>query len=165
MKYLVDSNFFIQAHRESYPFDVAISFWSKINILASNGNIFSIDKVKSEIYDKNDALEFWCQSNLPNDFFKDSSHTIDSYREITSWAMRQNHQFKLSAINEFLDADEADAFILAYALSEKDDVVIVTHERSQPEIKKKIKIPEVANYFGLKYLNTVEMFRELNESF
>jgi len=165
VKYLVDSNFFIQAHRANYPFDVAISFWNKINQLAMEGRIFSIDKVKAEIYDKNDVLEKWCVANLPEDFFQDSSNSISEYSNISSWAISKKSHYKETAINEFLDADEADAFILAHAMSNRDQIVIVTHEKSQPENKSKIKIPEVANHFGLKYLNTIEMFRKMNEFF
>jgi hypothetical protein len=54
--YIVDSNFFIQAHRDTYPLDVAYSFWDKVKQLAATGKIISIDKVKDEIFDKNDAL-------------------------------------------------------------------------------------------------------------
>lgn len=48
--YILDSNFFIQAHRAYYPLDVIQSFWTKINQLADDGVIKSIDKVKNEIY-------------------------------------------------------------------------------------------------------------------
>lgn len=70
--YVVDSNFFIQAHRANYPLDVALSFWAKVRQLAHEGKIISIDKVKDELYNKNDELEAWCKANLPDDFFKDS---------------------------------------------------------------------------------------------
>jgi len=30
--YLVDSNFFIQAHRAIYPLDIATGFWNKVKI-------------------------------------------------------------------------------------------------------------------------------------
>ncbi len=54
--YVVDSNFFIDAHRTTYPLDIAFSFWSKVKLLADAGRIISIDKVRNELYDKNDAL-------------------------------------------------------------------------------------------------------------
>jgi hypothetical protein len=57
--YVVDSNFFIQAHRVSYPLDVAFSFWNKVKQLANDGKIISIDKVKQEIYQNEDALKQW----------------------------------------------------------------------------------------------------------
>jgi hypothetical protein len=70
--YVIDSNFFIQAHRANYPLDIAFSFWNKVKKLAEDGKIISIDKVKNELYDKNDALENWCRTNLLEDFFKES---------------------------------------------------------------------------------------------
>ena len=63
-KFIVDSNFFIQAHRSSYPLDVVESFWVKIKNLASVGTILSIDKVQLEIFDNSahqDELKDWCQ--------------------------------------------------------------------------------------------------------
>jgi len=37
--FLLDSNFFIQAHRDTYPLDVASSFWDKLAQLASFNNL------------------------------------------------------------------------------------------------------------------------------
>ena len=68
--YVLDSNFFIQAHRLHYPIDVAFGFWNKVKQLAETGKITSIDKVKNELYDKNDVLETWCVDNLPEDFLR-----------------------------------------------------------------------------------------------
>lgn len=163
--YLVDSNFFIQAHRAIYPLDIATGFWSKVKMLADSGVIFSIDKVKNELYNKNDELENWCKNNLPDNFFKDSSEIIREYSQITTWAISKSDHYLPKAITEFLDADEADAFIVAYALSEKDKITIVTQEVSDINRKNRIKIPEPCNEFDIKYINTIEMFRQLGETF
>lgn len=163
--YLVDSNFFIQAHRATYPIDIATGFWNKVKQLADSGKIVSIDKVKKELYDKNDELEDWCKANLPNNFFKDSSEIIPEYTRITGWAASMSNHYMPSAISEFLDAEEADAFIIAYALSDIQNRIIVTQEVSQPGRKNKIKIPEPCNIFGIRYINTIEMFRMLGETF
>lgn len=85
--YVVDSNFFIEAHRVTYPLDVAMGFWDKIKKMAHVGTIISIDKVKGELYDKNDELERWCKTNLPNDFFKSSASVISEYRKVSAWAI------------------------------------------------------------------------------
>ncbi len=55
--FLVDANFFIQAHRAIYPLDVATSFWKKVKYIADNGTIISLDKVKNEIYRNEDDLK------------------------------------------------------------------------------------------------------------
>lgn len=163
--YLVDSNFFIQAHRAIYPLDIATGFWNKVKLLANSGAIFSIDKVKNELYNKNDELEDWCKANLPDSFFKDSSKIIKEYSQITTWAVSKADHYLPNALSEFLNAEEADAFIVAYALSDKDNITIVTQEVSQPNRKNRIKIPESCNEFDIKYINTIEMFRQLGETF
>ncbi len=165
IKYLVDSNFFIQAHRAIYPLDIAIGFWAKVKELANAGIIFSIDKVKNELYNKNDELEQWCKANLPDTFFRDSSDKIKEYAQISEWAASMTHHYRQSAINDFLQADEADAFIIAYALSDKSNITIVTQEVSQPNRINRIKIPEPCHSFDIRYLNTIELFRTLGETF
>lgn len=68
--FVVDSNFFIEAHRATYPLDVARGFWKKIHQLAADQRIISIDKVKAELFENHeDELKEWCESNLPIDFF------------------------------------------------------------------------------------------------
>ncbi len=161
--FIVDSNFFIQAHRANYPLDIAVTFWEKVKELADNGSIVSIDKVKSEIYQNDDELKAWCIENLPHDFFKDSSGTIEAYTQVVNWAVSMSDHYIQKAMEEFLDADEADAWIIAYAL--ENDIVITTHEKSQPDSKKKIKIPEPCNTLGVAFVDTIEMLRRLNVQF
>ena len=163
--YVVDSNFFIQAHRSSYPFDIATSFWNKIIRLAENGTIISIDKVKNEIFKNDDELKQWCEINLPDNFFRDSSTIISEYKIIASWAASKTNQYLPNALSEFLDADEADAWLIAYALTDKSNYIIVTHELSEPNRKNKIKIPDVCIVHGISYCNTIEMLRQLGERF
>jgi len=163
--YVVDSNFFIQAHRVSYPLDIAFSFWNKVKQLADEGKIISIDKVKNEIYDKNDALEKWCMANLPKDFFKDSSQVMVAYGQVSAWAISKSAHYLPNALNEFLDADEADAFLVAYALTDTSNRVVVTQEISEPNRKNKIKIPEACNALNVQFVNTIKMFRQLGETF
>lgn len=163
--YVLDSNFFIQAHRFHYPIDVASGFWNKIKHLADQGKVISIDKVKDEIYGKNDALEAWCRTNLPLDFFKDTSSVIPEYVQVTAWAMSRRNHYLPNAINEFLDADEADAFLVSYCLSDPTNRIVVTQEISEPGRKNKVKIPEACIALNVPYLNTIEMLRQLGETF
>ena len=162
---MVDSNFFIQAHRVNYPLDIAHSFWKQVKTLADSGSIVSIDKVKKEIYDNNDALKNWCKENLPEAFFKETGPVMESYQKVTGWAISKSDQYKPGALAEFLDADEADAFIVAYALADPANRIVVTQEISEPNSKKKVKIPDACLALNVKYLNTIEMFRQLGVTF
>ena len=163
--YVVDSNFFIQAHRAIYPLDVAASFWGKVRQLAHAGTIISIDKVMDEIYDHQDVLQQWCEDNLPTDFFKDSTPTLSEYSTVTSWAVNGHTQYLPKAKNEFLEAHRADAFIVGYALADVSNRIIVTYEISAPMSKNNIKIPDVCIAHNVQYVNTIEMLRQLGETF
>ncbi|WP_282638695.1 DUF4411 family protein [Sphingobacterium thalpophilum] len=164
-QYILDTNFFVQAHRAHYPFDVFPSFWSKIKELAEAGLIVSIDKVKKELDHNKDKLTEWVSNNLPDTFFQPTSETIASYSRIANWAYSRSEHYKQAALNEFLDADEADAWLVAYALTDVNNRILITHEISQPEAKSKIKIPEPCNEFGVSFKNTIEMMREIGVRF
>ncbi len=163
--YLVDSNFFIQAHRVFYPLDVVESFWHVIQDLAMSDVIISIDKVRDEIYSNKDSLSQWCENNLPTSFFRKTS--IDSvlrkYADVANWAKSRRGHYLNGAINEFLEVDEADAWLVAYAMSK--NKIVVTYETSEPKRKNKIKIPDACKPLAVEYINTIEMFRQLEITF
>ena len=70
---------------------------------------------------------------------------------------------KREAIDEFLDANIADAWLIAFAKNK--NISLITYEKSEPNSKKRIKIPDVCIEFNIHYLNTIEMFRKLGQSF
>lgn len=163
--FVLDSNFFIQAHRGSYPLDVASSFWSKVKLLADQGQIISIDKVKNELYLNKDALKQWCEDNFPKSFFKETTHVLTDYGHIAAWANSKSAHYLPNALAEFLDADEADAWLVAFARNDVNNTIVVTHEVSEPNRRNKIKIPDACIAQNIKYVNTIEMFRLLGETF
>jgi hypothetical protein len=163
--FVADTNFFIQAHRLIYPLDIAFSYWNKVKQLAEQGKIISIDKVKNELYDKNESIERWCKANLPEDFFRDTSHVMDKYGMVSSWAISKSNHYLPNALNEFLSADVADAFLIAFALEDPNSRIIVTYETSEPLRRSKVKIPDVCIGLNVTYVNTIEMFRKLGETF
>jgi hypothetical protein len=88
-----------------------------------------------------------------------------AYGQVTAWTISRSIHYLPNAISEFLDAEEADAFLIAYALADKENRIIVTHEISNPNQKNKIKIPEPCNALGVSFCTTIEMFRKLGETF
>ncbi len=133
--------------------------------LAEDGKIISIDKVKNEIFKNEDELKQWCEINLPDNFFKDTSTIISQYSQVATWAASKSGQYLPNALAEFLDADEADAWLIAYALTDPAANVLVTHELSEPNRKNKVKIPDGCIANGVQYCNTIEMLRQLGERF
>jgi len=161
--YLVDTNVFSEAFHTTYPMDVVEGFWSAMKGQIDAGNVISIDKVKNELYSEAGDLTKWCKQNFPDDFFKDSTTAINDFKKLAQWANTMRHHFKTSAIDEFLDATKADAWLIAYAMA--NDLTIVTYEVSAPQGKKRIKIPDVCHQFNVKYVKPMEMFRQLGVKF
>src|SRR5258708_9945323 len=161
--YLLDSNFFLQASKMHYPMDVMPGFWAKVRQLAGQGKIISIDKGKPELYTNPDVLTQWMDGNLPADFFKDTSTVLNEYGQVCAWAESSANHYTQGALATFLDADEADAWLVCYALAHQ--LTIITHELSDPNRKSSIKIPDACQPFNIPSLKTVDMFRQLGETF
>lgn len=169
-EFIVDTNFFIQSHHTSYPLDVAVSFWEKVKILAHNGILKSIDKVHYEIFEKfkgEDEIKKWCRNNLPDKFFynTETQEIIDNWRKLIKWANSMRNHYTPQAIDEFLEYENADAWLIAFALTNKEKFVIVTYEIREPRRKNKIKIPDACDVIGVNCIGIIEMFRKIGEKF
>lgn len=160
-KYLIDANVFITAHRQSYPFDIAPSFWEQIVEKASD-KIVIIENIHKEILKGNDELTNW-YDGVCSEFTVlgvPDGEVIKAYSKIIS-SIIDNMQYKQSAKDEF--ASVADSWLCAYGLAY--DYTIVTLEVFDPNIKNKIKIPNVCAEFGIKYIDLLRFMREIRMRF
>ncbi|QZA33267.1 DUF4411 family protein [Hydrogenibacillus sp. N12] len=158
--FLLDTSVFTQAARSYYAFDIAPSFWKAILTHAGKGKIISIDRVKDEIDRGNDQLKRWLNDHFTP--FIQSTQTADivhHYGEIIRWASGQP-QYRRAAINEFAAANNADAWVVAFAKAR--NLIVVTQEASSLQSKKSIKIPDVCRAHQIKSIDTFELMRRLN---
>lgn len=166
MKYIIDSNSFITPHRGYSPIDVAESLWNKLKSLAGSGKIFSIDKVKEELYLHDDELKQWMRLNMPRTFFlsNDGAETIAQLGIIVNWA--QNHSFYTAkAKQKFLRMDKADIYLAAFASAAPEEWTVVSMERPAPNNAGEIKLPDACCEFGVHCIMLQDMFRELGEKY
>jgi hypothetical protein len=162
MRYLLDSNIFIQAHRFHYPFDVFPVFWNWLEMENEKGSIGSIDGVFDEIKAGDDELSDWIKGvDIETWFLKcDDEETQQCYAEIVNQIMR-NIQYKTTAKEEFLRV--ADPWLIAKAKSEK--LTVVTQETSDPQSRKKIFIPDICKEHNISHINTIGLIRALSGRF
>lgn len=159
MKYLLDANVFISAHRSTYPLDVFPSFWQWLESESYLDRIYTISEVYDEIEIGGDELSFWIKS-LDKSLWVldiDDERTQEHYSPVANWVMKDN-KYKEKAINDFLE--KADSWLIAKALA--DDYTIVTLEKSDPKSKSKVFIPDVCQVFNIKYTDTIGLMRELD---
>lgn len=157
VKYIIDANIFITAHRQIYPFDIAPGFWEQLVEKASD-KIIIIEGVHKEILKGEDILADWYrEQSLKFTILRiPDQKVIESYSKIIN-AVIENEQYKQSAKEEF--ASKADSWLCAYALAYGH--TIVTLEKYQAEIKNRIKIPNVCVEFGIRYIDLLQFMREV----
>lgn len=161
MKYVLDTNVFIDASRSYYSFEFGSKFWDFLIDNARNNKIISIDKVYDEIKQGDDNLSKWADEKFKEYFINTQNEDVlNAYAEIVRWAYTQKGKYKESAIYEFMKENNADTWLIAFAKTH--NYTIVTNESLNPEIKKKIPIPNVCIHYNIQYVNIFDMLRKLN---
>lgn len=147
-------------------------FWSKklkkIEQEAEKNRIRSIDKVYNEIVKGNDKLSNWVKRSFKRYFLTtEDLSVLKSYEEIIKWNSREKvrRRYSQNAILDFSKADNADPWLIAYALTNKQNFIIVTFEKEHEYIKRRIPIPNVCKEFGIKYCDLYQMLKNLNFRF
>lgn len=166
MKYIIDTNCFVTPHRTFCPTDVGVSFWNKLQTLAKEGKICSIDKVKNELYANSDELKEWMEVNLGNAFFLpfENADSIQRLPIIVQWAATHTF-YNQRAKDKFLRMDKADIYLAAFASVNPKEWTIVSMERSSPNSPSEIKLPDVCMQYSVKCIQIEDMFREMKETY
>ena len=162
VRYLVDANVLMEAHRRYYTFELCPGFWDCVAWNYKQGVLSSIDRVKREIEDGKDALSHWVKKSCPAGFFAATtdSKVTAKYGAIIAWVQSQA-RYKPEAQAKF--AGDADGWLAAYA--KEHEFVVVTQEVPAPESRNEVKLPDVCDAFEVPYLNTFEMLASLKVRF
>lgn len=158
--YIVDSNILIEAKNRYYSFDIVPGFWTWLERSHKQGMVCSIDKVQKELLDGENELAEWADSH--KEFFHSTTDqaTLDCFSPLTDWACRQ--KYTRTALNDFT-ANTADYVLVAYACAHK--YIVVTHETSAINSRKRIKIPDACDALNVNYVDTFKMLRNTNTKF
>lgn len=159
-QYVLDANFFIEAYRGYYAFDLCPGFWESLDYYGAQDTLVSVDRVRDELREGAD-LRQW-KSNAPDGFFlsTNAEDVVAAYREAIRWAQQQD-RFTEAAKAAF--ADKADAWVIATAKAR--DMILVTHEAAAPLSKKSVKIPDVCKALGVTCRKTFDILRSLHISY
>lgn len=152
--YLVDANVLIEAKNRYYAFDIAPGFWAWLDQAHQQSLACSIETVRDELLDGNDELADWARANMA--FFRAIDQgTTQHFGDLTNWATSRN--FTPAALSEFT-GNNADYLLVAYAREHQHTVV--THERSQPNARARVLIPDACLAMGISTTDTFQMLRQ-----
>lgn len=156
--YLLDANVFMQAKNLHYGFDFCPAFWDWLIKNNAAGQVFSIEKVGSEIFAGNDDLATWAEARGDGFFLPPDEALLPVLAQVSTWATTHTwgnqQRYSSAAISTFLQV--ADYYVVAHALAHK--FVVVTHEVAAASINK-IKIPNSCIALGVKCVTPYEMLR------
>lgn len=164
IKYLLDTNIFIQSHNISYHPSFCNGFWDWLIGGYHADMFYSIDKVFDEMIKPPTSLDELSQllrsQSIPQNMFvkslSDQKVAIE-YKKLMNWAFSSPH-FLSKAKTEFAKPDSADAHLIATAMAY--DYVIVTEELSNPAAKARILIPDAAAHFGVNCITMPSLLRK-----
>src|SRR5262245_17874640 len=120
MPYLLDSDRFIQAHRTWYGLDICPGFWAWLEQQNGLGRVFSIDKVRDELFEIDDELKAWAQRQGSGFFLPVDSAAQNYYSQIAMW-VQSSSVFAQQHIASFLS--KADPWLVAYAAAHNYTVI------------------------------------------
>lgn len=109
-----------------------------------------------------DDLDDWIQGKVPDTFFKQNQAVVKQFAVLVKWVNEQKN-FHHGAKREFSDMGEADGWLIAYA--KVNGLVLVTHEKHEPEAQKRVPMPNVCLQFGVPFVDVFTMLRELKTRF
>jgi hypothetical protein len=160
--YVVDANVLIEAYKGYYGFSICPGFWECLLKQHQAGRVVSIDKVRTEIADGS-HLDQWIKNIVPVSFFGSTQdrNVIAAYTNLVQWVQAKS-QFMPAAKSEF--SRVADGWLISYTKS-RTDHVLVTHEQLSPDAKRRVPIPNVCEQFGVPYVDTFEMLKDLGVRF
>lgn len=162
--YILDANTFITPYKQYYQFDFAPSFWEQFAPAIVKPEIKILNVVYNELMATDDELSKWIKavSNLKKISIADDE-IAKNYGEVLNY-IRDCGFYKERALRNWSDKKIADPWIIAAAM--KYEAVIITFERSVGELStknktNKIKIPDVAQNFGIKCQNLYDFIRAM----
>lgn len=163
--YLLDTNTLVTPYRRYYQFSFCPGFWDFLHVQFSSHESMSIGKVYDEITRNSDDLSDWLKTRLEKKQFIDTTKdadVVEKYNEVSAWVLN-NTQYQESAKRDFLQVNEADPWICAYAAVH--GMTVVTEEVSRPDARNRVPLANVLEAFDVFYINIFDYLKTQQAKF
>ena len=159
MKYLLDSNTYIQAKNFYYGMDICPAYWDWLDQQFQLGTVASVDMIAKELKDGNDELAQWVKDRPEHFINNDDDETQSVFTEIVQAVVAGDY----NPANRDNFLAKADPWIIAKAKTI--GATVVTNESLAVQNTKKVKVPNICRQFDVPCLNTFQFLRELEARF
>lgn len=157
-KYCLDANVLIQAWQKYYSPKLCPNYWDILNHLGQNNRIFVPQMVYEEITRTDDDLAKWLKSSsIP-------AYKIDEQVANCLKSIYAANPLHIQLVDNTRQRSLADPWVIAHAM--KENAVIVTKEEKVTALNStKVKIPNVCDNLGVRYINDFEFIEEIGVRF
>jgi hypothetical protein len=157
-KYCLDANVLIQAWQKYYSPKFCADYWRLLNEFGKSEMIFIPQNVFEEIVRTEDELTDWLKnSNIPIKAVDGS--VTNCLKNI--YAANPLHQY---LVDNTKQRSLADPWVIAHALNEN-ACVVTKEEKVSAFNSTRIKIPNVCDNMGIRWINDFQFVEELNIRF
>jgi predicted nucleic acid-binding protein len=154
-KYCLDANVLIQAWQKYYNPKFCPDYWEILTELGKKGVIFIPESVYEEINRTQDDLSRW---------LKESKIPINRINEPVTTHIRKILENYPLLVDNTKARSLADPWVIAHALHE--NATVVTKEEKVTALNSlKIKIPNVCDNMGIRWINDFQLIDELDIKF
>lgn len=154
-KYCLDANVLIQAWQKYYSPKFCPDYWDILNEFGENSILFLPEVVYDEITKTDDDLSRW---------FKKSKIPIRNITEPVIKCLQNIYSNNLShkfLVDNTKARSLADPWVIAHAINEN-ATVVTKEEIVNARNSSKIKIPNVCENMGIRWINDFQMIEELD---
>lgn len=156
MLYLLDANVLIDSQNAHYEFGRVDQFWEWIAFHIEEGRVKMPLEIYQEITAKSDRLAEWA-NNIKSDLVLNE----EVVPELANRVIENGYAPNLTAAD--MKHIGQDPFLIAYALANIEERIVVTREKRAPKKKgKNRRIPDVCDDFGIKCCDQWEFGRALD---
>lgn len=156
--YCLDANVLIQAWQKYYSPKFCPEYWNVLNELGIQGRIFIPEIVQEEITRTEDDLSKWLkESKIP--VRKISEQVTKCLQSIYS-----KNPIHKQLVDNTRNRSLADPWLIAHAINE--NATVVTKENKETAANsKRIKIPNVCENMGVKWIDDFQFIKEIGINF
>jgi len=156
--HLFDTNAFMEASRLYYSFRIAPGYWDWLVEMFKAGYIASVEAVYDEITAGSGALVEWAKDSALDGFWlPDTDASVAAIGHLATWAAHPARPFKQAAVDQFMTSADLRLTAQASALG----ATLVTRETSDPECKKRVKLPDAAGAVGVECIQPFVAYERL----
>lgn len=160
-RFWLDANVLIEAHNGSYPYDMAITFWARMAEQIECGHIAGVRRIYQELaeHEKHqDAVAQFVQNRRKFLSIMPSHEVTKKVGEIQAYTFGK---YVHAQAWEF--SRGGDPWVIAQAW--EDGGIVATKESDLKPLAQKARIPDVADHFGVKCVDTLTMLKMLGVKF